>query len=118
MLGLTGVVKFLSHAPDSSTETRFDLGPADQLSTSAMTIFPAAQAVLIPIPGGFEALSLVCPHLGCQVEIGEGGFECPCHSSRFAADGTLIKGPAKTSLRSLRTEISAEGHLILDLTDN
>lgn len=117
MLGLTAVTKFLSHTPDSSTQTRFDLGPVDQLSTSAMTMFPAAQAFIIPIPGGFEALSLVCPHLGCQVETWDDGFECPCHGSRFAPDGLLIKGPAKTSLRTLRTEISAEGHLILDLSD-
>lgn len=118
LFGITGVIRYLSQAPYPSTETRFDLGPIDQLSTSSMTIFPPAQAAIIPIHEGYDALSLVCPHLGCQVEMREDGFECPCHGSRFNLNGDLLKGPAQTPLRKLITEISEDGHLIVDISEN
>ncbi|MFI5119028.1 MAG: ubiquinol-cytochrome c reductase iron-sulfur subunit [Thermoanaerobaculia bacterium] len=45
------------------------------------------------------ALSLVCTHLGCRVRpASSGGFACPCHGSRFTADGSRAAGPARASL--------------------
>ncbi len=43
----------------------------------------------------------VCGHMGCKVRFsGEAQeFECPCHGSRFALDGTLLEGPSPTPLR-------------------
>ena len=50
--------------------------------------------------GRLHLLSARCPHLGCIV--GWSGadrtWECPCHGSRFAADGTLVEGPATADL--------------------
>lgn len=112
--GIAVIVRFLSHTAAPADKTLFDLGPVDQLSTTSPTILQQAQAILIPTQEGFEALSLACPHLGCQVEIMDGGFECPCHGSQFNSDGSLIKGPANKSLRKLRLETSPDGHLRLD----
>jgi Rieske Fe-S protein len=47
---------------------------------------------------GIYAVSLVCTHLGCIVKPREAGFDCPCHGSRFAADGSVQKGPAPRPL--------------------
>ncbi len=43
-----------------------------------------------------------CPHLGCQVEWNpdEKSWDCPCHGSRFHADGTLMDNPAQRDLRT------------------
>ncbi len=41
-----------------------------------------------------------CPHLGCQLEWNpdEKSWDCPCHGSRFAYDGSLLDDPAQESL--------------------
>lgn len=42
-----------------------------------------------------------CPHMGCALRRNgvEGSWDCPCHGSRFAADGTLLNGPATDGLK-------------------
>lgn len=117
ILGLAGIIRFLSHNPNPSTVTRFDLGPVEQFSTNSITIFQPGRAAIFRTSSGLEARSLICPHLGCQVELNATGFDCPCHGSRFSLDGSLSKGPANSDLKKLRIEISQEGHIILDVSE-
>lgn len=51
------------------------------------------------------ALKAECTHLGCLVALdlegaaaGVGGFACPCHGSRYSADGRVLRGPAPRAL--------------------
>jgi Rieske Fe-S protein len=50
--------------------------------------------------GALHAVSARCTHLGCLVHFNEAerAWECPCHGSRFATDGSVIQGPANTAL--------------------
>jgi cytochrome b6-f complex iron-sulfur subunit len=50
--------------------------------------------------GGFLALSIICPHLGCSViwDIAKNQFICPCHSSAFDNLGNVINSPAPRAL--------------------
>ncbi len=42
-----------------------------------------------------------CPHLGCALEYNaqEHSWDCPCHGSRFTAEGKLLDNPATGDLR-------------------
>ena len=50
-----------------------------------------------------EALSSVCPHLGCAVGFDGQTFLCPCHNSKWSDSGALVAaaGPAKRDLDPL-----------------
>jgi glycine/D-amino acid oxidase-like deaminating enzyme/nitrite reductase/ring-hydroxylating ferredoxin subunit len=49
------------------------------------------------------ALSPVCPHMKCAVRwnAADLSWDCPCHGSRFATDGSVIEGPAYGPLTRL-----------------
>jgi nitrite reductase/ring-hydroxylating ferredoxin subunit len=113
-LSLAGVVRYLSHEPYPSPVTRFDLGLAEDFPPGSVARVPEAVAVVVHGSQGLVAYSLVCPHLGCTVEKVEDGYQCPCHGSRFDAEGGLRRGPAGEGLRTLQLEIDSAGHLILD----
>jgi glycine/D-amino acid oxidase-like deaminating enzyme/nitrite reductase/ring-hydroxylating ferredoxin subunit len=46
--------------------------------------------------GALHVHSASCPHLGCIVHWNstEQCWDCPCHGSQFAADGSVLNGPA------------------------
>jgi menaquinol-cytochrome c reductase iron-sulfur subunit len=59
--------------------------------------------------------SPICTHLGCQYtwNPASGHFECPCHGSVYALDGTVLGGPAPRRLDTLPVRIE-NGTLSVD----
>jgi Rieske Fe-S protein len=55
------------------------------------------------VDGRTCAVSAVCPHLGAALtwNDGERSWDCPAHGSRFAANGSLLEGPATADLTRL-----------------
>ena len=55
--------------------------------------------------GAVHAVKAACTHLGCTVRFNdaEKSWDCPCHGSRFALDGTVLHGPAVEPLERVET---------------
>jgi cytochrome b6-f complex iron-sulfur subunit len=116
LLGLGALSRYLDHSDEPARPTVFDLGPAENYAPGSRTSIPEAEAILLHTDDGFHALSAICPHLGCTVDVAPDGFLCRCHSSRFDSQGRVTQGPAASSLRVLRVEQAANGHLVLHTT--
>ena len=60
--------------------------------------------------GTLTAVSATCTHLGCIVGFNdaERAWECPCHGSRFAVDGSVLQGPANSALAPHDLSTSAD----------
>ena len=54
--------------------------------------------------GRVHKMSAVCPHLGCVVAWNstEETWDCPCHGSRFSAEGRVYQGPANSDLEAVK----------------
>ena len=113
LLSLGGLARFLSFQPETAQPSEFNLGPASHYPPGSRTPIPQAQAVLINQDGKFEAISLVCTHLGCVVNLVETGYACPCHGSRFDQNGNVLNGPARQPLQELEVEETPDGMLIV-----
>ena len=52
------------------------------------------------VDGRTQRVSAICPHLGgiLRWNDAESSWDCPLHGSRFAADGSLLEGPATSNL--------------------
>lgn len=50
--------------------------------------------------GRIHAVKPTCAHMGCELSwnADEQTWDCPCHGSRFTADGVVVDGPAQSNL--------------------
>jgi Rieske Fe-S protein len=111
VLGVGGLIRFLSYQYDETPQTEFEIGPASDYPFNSRTVLAYIPAVIIHDKHGLQAFSLQCTHLGCSVEPRNFGFECPCHGSRFDLNGVIAKGPATSSLKKFRIEELEDGTL-------
>lgn len=87
---------------------------ADQLTEKENPygkVFHPSRNMLKPqlLINGYEAAANLltfskkrCPHLGCALKwnAAEHSWDCPCHGSRFDAEGRLLDNPANGNLKS------------------
>jgi cytochrome b6-f complex iron-sulfur subunit len=93
-----GMMRLPKAAVLSSPSKKFRVKLPDSLAPGQAFEPPGRAVVLFRDREGVYAISKICTHLGCIVRNTGTGFECPCHGSQFAADGTVIKGPAPQPL--------------------
>lgn len=106
LFGLTGMMRLPKAAVLASPSKKFRVALPDNLVPGEPFI-PAGRAVAVYRDAeGTYAISTICTHLGCVVKSNPEGFECPCHGSRFAADGEVRKGPAPRPLNWLKVSVS------------
>ena len=113
LLGVGGLIRYFSYQPDPTPQTEYDLGPAKNYPLNSRTVLNYIPAIVFHEKEGFRALSLVCTHLGCTVELSNAILACPCHGSRFNLGGLVVRGPAARNLRVFRVEETSDGNLRL-----
>lgn len=104
----------LDSIPDDGVPRQF---PVIKDRTDAWTFSPderVGAVFLVRQPGAdhVDAFNVVCPHAGCFVgyDSGSSAFQCPCHTSAFNLDGTIIKpSPSPRDMDKLETETDDAG---------
>ncbi|MDH3297810.1 MAG: Rieske (2Fe-2S) protein [Gemmatimonadota bacterium] len=71
--------------------------------------------VIFREPGHYLALSSVCTHLECTVELESNRIVCPCHGSTYDREGNVLRGPAERSLARYETRLTDAGELEIRL---
>ena len=138
LAGLAGMgfQSFRSLIPNVLYEppAKFKIGLPSTLA-EGMTFLEDKRLYVFKEGKSFYAISGACTHLGCtvkytklqqpkQVEIdGEKKtipfeFHCPCHGSKFFAEGTNYAGPAPRPLHWYKVDLSPDdGQLVVNLAD-
>lgn len=125
-LGIAGlgsvVVTYQFFSPNVLFEpaTTFRAGNPDLYPIHSVTFLLDQQVYIVRMPEGFYAVSAVCTHLGCvtQWKPDADMIACPCHGSKFKANGTKIEGPAPRPLPHFAISLTADGELLVDKLQN
>ena len=89
-----------------------DLDSAGFLSSKS---FAGGPVIAIRDPANADsviAFNSTCTHQGCSVAWENSEFACPCHGSKFSADGEVIEGPANAPLGEYEAMIDGDMVLI------
>lgn len=71
--------------------------------------------VLAREDGGYTALSPICTHRGCTVDVEGPQLVCPCHGATYDRAGRVLRGPAEEPLRSFPLTATPNGELVIQL---
>lgn len=96
------------------TKITIDLTNPTYSALNTVGGFKIVQSIIVANTGSntFVAVDSVCTHNGCTVEYSNSSsnFVCPCHGSAFSKTGSVVNGPATTSLKSY--QVSKTGDII------
>ena len=113
--GLFGALRLPRAAVVPMASRKFRVMVPDTLPPGEPLVPPGRSvAVFRDTEGGVYAITRVCTHLGCLVKSESDGFHCPCHGSRFAPDGSVVKGPAPKALAWLAVAKVGAGTVLID----
>jgi len=110
-VALAGTMRLPRAAVLPSPSKKFRAAIPATLAAGDPFVPPGRSVALFRDAEGVYAISIICTHLGCIVKPSAQGFECPCHGSAFAPDGSVTKGPAPSALSWL--SVSASGDTVI-----
>lgn len=117
-LGAAGVsLDYLSPNVLFEPPTKFKIGRPEDYPTGTVTLDSKRKIFVIREEQGFfYCLSAICTHLGCLTywKGDENLIACPCHGSRFARHGEVIRPPAPRPLPHFLVTVDDRGELVVD----
>jgi cytochrome b6-f complex iron-sulfur subunit len=108
LFALVGMMRLPRAAVLPSPSKKFRTFIPGTLPAGEPFVPPGRSVALFRDTEGVYAISIVCTHLGCIVKPTAQGFECPCHGSGFAPDGSVTRGPAPRALSWLSVSTSGD----------
>ena len=97
--------------------SRFKVGRPEALPPGTRLPLGRQRVTIIRTEAGMAAVSNTCTYLGCVVATTDIGFDCPCHGSRFDADGGVLGGPAPRPLPWFKLTLSPSGEVEVDTAE-
>lgn len=102
---LTACASLVTHpVPMNAGRVRLSIAAFPELARpdGAIRVRPAGMQdpvyVLVLGNGEYGALSPICTHRGCTVEVQNDRLVCPCHGSTYDREGRVLRGPAQRAL--------------------
>jgi cytochrome b6-f complex iron-sulfur subunit len=105
---------FLKPRATYGAPSRFAIGRPDDFQPGTRVAVDTQRICVVREGGQMAAISTTCTHLGCIVGLSDTGFACPCHGSRFDADGNVTGGPAPKPLAWFKVTLAPNGELEVD----
>lgn len=96
---------------------------AEPAGTRALIAGLAGEPTYLTIKedGTLDTVGIVdnCTHLGCTFPWNpvDQQFQCPCHGSRYTADGVVIRGPADRPLKIVHVTVQNDAIWLSPWTD-
>jgi cytochrome b6-f complex iron-sulfur subunit len=106
LFGLVGMLRLPKAAVLGSPSKKYKVMLPEALAPGTPFLPPGRGVAIFKDAQGVYAISTTCTHLGCVIKPTDGGFECPCHGSRFHPDGAVAKGPAPRALPWFKVTVS------------
>lgn len=118
-----GCMAPVTPVPVRSGAIRLDPGEYPSLATPGghLRLQPAGfpgTVYLLALEDGYAALSPICTHMGCTVDVHGERLVCPCHGSTYDRRGRVLRGPAPEALRSFPVAVEPGGTLVITLEES
>lgn len=96
---------------------RFKADHPEDYPDETFTFIEEVRLFIVRKGNSYRAVSALCPHLGCTVNLtaGEYPFLCPCHGSHFQENGDVVSGPSPRGLAWHFVSLSKDGRLVIDM---
>jgi cytochrome b6-f complex iron-sulfur subunit len=93
---------------------KLDAGPASALQVGHARLFSCARVYVLRDAIGIYAMTAICTHMHCVVNLVGQGFQCPCHNSTYDFNGEVTNPPAPLPLQHFACALDASDHVIVD----
>ncbi len=113
MAGMSNLLFFMPRVTYGEP-SRFRIGKPEAFPLGTRLPLGRQRVTIVRTEAGMAAVSNTCTHLGCVVATTDIGFGCPCHGSRFDADGVVLGGPAPRPLPWFKLALSPNGEVEID----
>jgi nitrite reductase/ring-hydroxylating ferredoxin subunit len=94
-----------------------EVGNVSTVTVGSLKAVPNELVFIGRDSGGLYAMSSICTHQGCilpaPLTSAAQQMTCGCHGSQFDRNGTVLTGPAQTSLQHYEVDLAANGTITI-----